>query len=312
MLERALNAPPRFSRRRFLATSSTASLAFALASQPERLSAEGTATESSGSNGGNPNTVVYAGYLKSDPSGISALTGQDFWGHEMFYDSIEILNVPASFQMASPNAYNPLNLTPPPLVEINYTDVELVIVGMGPAISGRPGTPNFAPASNLINETGFLIFPAILTKYTETPVVAGVPQTQYKSPVEKRLLPLMLSSDFPSGSTKLDVNTTPPVWAGNPVVLNKLVGPHSIWVDNISKATAPLGSSFEVTGTLGSTCGFTAKLTLSAPQQFSGFTIGPFGFSTVTAPAKVYTTTFQWTFGIVKWNTVTGVWDVLN
>ena len=56
MLERALNAPPRFSRRRFLATSATASLAFTLASQPGRLSADGTATESSGSNGGNPNT----------------------------------------------------------------------------------------------------------------------------------------------------------------------------------------------------------------------------------------------------------------
>jgi hypothetical protein len=57
MLERALNAPPRFSRRRFLATSTTTSLAFALASQPGRLSADGTATESSGSNGDNPSNT---------------------------------------------------------------------------------------------------------------------------------------------------------------------------------------------------------------------------------------------------------------
>lgn len=72
LLERALNAPPRFSRRRFLATSTTASLAFALASQPGRLSADGTATESSGSNGDNPSntgqpwTIKFVGASKGD------------------------------------------------------------------------------------------------------------------------------------------------------------------------------------------------------------------------------------------------------
>lgn len=51
MLERALNAPPRFSRRRFLASGSLASLAVSLAMQPRRLEAngDGGSTEGSGS-----------------------------------------------------------------------------------------------------------------------------------------------------------------------------------------------------------------------------------------------------------------------
>ena len=48
--ELALTAPPPFSRRQFLATSTTASMAFTLASQPGRLSAQAPTTERSGRN----------------------------------------------------------------------------------------------------------------------------------------------------------------------------------------------------------------------------------------------------------------------
>lgn len=309
MLERALNAPPRFSRRRFLATSTTASLAFTLASQPGRLSAQVPATQSSGSNGSNPNASSYAGYLKSDPAGISPLTGQGFVLGGVFYDSVETLTAPPNYQTASPSNYNPLNLNPPPPVEISFIDVELVIAALGPSINGRPVSPNFSPASNLVNQAHFLIYPAIRSSYTETPIVGGVPQHQHKSAARVELRPLMASNDWVSASAEVDFTPTPPKWFGLPTNLTKVVGPNSIWINNNTKATAPIGSSFEVTGSLGETCQFTAKLTLAAPQIFTGFTIGPFGLSTITVPPKVYATTFQWTFGIAKWNTATGAWD---
>ncbi len=306
MLERALNAPPRFSRRRFLATSTTASLAFALASQPERLSAQAASTETSGSGGGSANNVNYAGYLKFDPA-----DGQkSFDGAGAFYQIIENLTPPASCQVASPNGYNPQNVTPPPLVEINYTAAHLAIVGGGPAISGRLNVPDFAPEKNLINEAIFSVFPAILTKYTQTPIVGGVPQTNHTSPVQVGIRALMPPNQWPSVLTRVDFAVTPPVWVGNPTIVKETRGPNSIIMVWGTDQTAPSGSSFEVTGELGSICRLTGKLTLAADQVFTGYTLGPLSVSMITIPANVYETTFEWRFGILKWNLATGQWDV--
>ena len=80
MLERALNAPPRFSRRRFLASGSLASLAVSLAMQPRRLDANGGGGSAEGSGspeyewalfcvadpGDNPNIVMDSEYENPD------------------------------------------------------------------------------------------------------------------------------------------------------------------------------------------------------------------------------------------------------
>jgi hypothetical protein len=288
-----------------LATSTTASLAFALASQPERLSAQAASTETSGSGGGSANNVNYAGYLKSDPA-----DGQKRYdGMGWFYQPIDV--APAiTPTIVSPNGYNPQNLNPPPSVRIDVVEAHVVIIATGPPISGRPGPPDYAPEKNLINESKFDIFPAVLVRYTQTPIVGGIPQTNYTSPVKTDFKSLMPSDQWPGGATKVNFKVTPPVWEGSPTELNETRGPNSISMGFGSGQTAPSGSSFDVTGIMGQICRLTAHWTLAADQKFTSFHLGQVGFGLITIPPNVYKATFEWKFGILKWNLSTGHWDV--